>query len=194
MIRLVHPETNKLSEPVNRLDILNSIDTRTHLLVQLTPDVNHDDPDFHLICKVVSKKEHFEEERRRKAQAKEAKKASRVSGEMAKKTLEINWAIDRHDLSHRLQRAKEFLEEGRILEILLAAKRRGRKATTDECNAVLRRIRDLVATVEGAKEKEVEPGKLGGAMKLQFLGRPLRQETAQGEAETAEGGPERQEN
>ena len=167
IITLVDSETNKLSEPRTRFDVLNTLDRKEYRLVQ----VDTDDPGTGAsipICKIVSKKEQFQQDRRKKKAQKEQAKKSSV--ESSTKTLELNWAIDQNDLGHRLDRMAEFLGEGRKVEIILAAKKRGRKATTVECQEVLKRIRSTVDQVVGARETKDMQGKLGAFSTLFFQG------------------------
>ena len=158
------PETNTLldeGEPRTRYDVLKSIDKKTHRLVQLSPDEEGKDPRYAIpVCKVISKKEMYEQDRRKKTQAKEKAKESAKVGSV--KTLELNWAIDGNDLGHRLERVAEFLGEGRRVEIVLAAKKRGRKASTAECEGVLKRIEGVAEEVRGASVLKALEGKVGG--------------------------------
>jgi len=167
VIYLVDPETGKLevdpkteaSKPVTRYDVMKNLDTKLYRLVQLSPD---DDPEHwdKPICKIVSKKSVYESEQRKKAQQKEAKAIK--SKEQSLKTLELNWAIDPNDLGHRLDKVKEFLAEGRKVEIVLASKKRGRKASAQECKDVLDKIKTAAGKVQGAVEAKPFEGKMAG--------------------------------
>ena len=117
----------------------------------------------------MSKKDAFDAEKRKKSAQKEAKKAAAAAASV--KTLELNWAIDQNDLGHRLGKVEQFLGEGRKVEIVLAAKKAGRKATLGECEQVLQRIRRNVSAVEGGREVRAMEGKLGGVATLFFQGR-----------------------
>lgn len=154
----IDPET---VEPklFTRYDVMKNLDTKLYRLVQLSPD---DDPNHRdrPICKIVSKKSAYEAEQRKKAQQKEAKAIK--SKEQSLKTLELNWAIDPNDLGHRLDKVKEFLAEGRKVEIVLASKKRGRKASPQECKDVLDRIKSAVGDVKGAVEAKPFEGKMAG--------------------------------
>ena len=123
------------------------------------------------VCKILSKKEVFLDAERKKAEAKEKRKISALASSV--KTLEINWAIDGNDLGHRMERLRGFLAEGRKVEVVLAAKKRGRKASEGECEGVLRRIRGVVEGVEGAREERGMVGRVGGFCTLAFVGRAL---------------------
>lgn len=112
------------------------------------------------VCKLVAKKALWLE---RQAKAKPKKDVK----DMAKQ-IELNWAIDPNDLKHRLDKMAEFLREGRRVEILLAPKKRGRKASEDEQDDVLRKIKDNAETVEGAEEWKAMEGKPPGQTVLHF--------------------------
>ena len=164
-------ETGKLSAPAARSQVLNSLDKETHWLVQLSPD-EPDNPQYIAVCRIESKKDALEAARRRKEHAKAAKKAGARTGEADAKTLELNWAIDANDLKHRLDKLRKFLEQGRRVEIVLAAKKRGRKASMDECSALIQKIKDVMESVPGARERpEGMEGKIGGMTKWSIQGK-----------------------
>lgn len=163
VIQLVNPETNALDDPVTRYDVLNTLDLKTHRLVQVA------DAKPYPVCKIVSKKEEYAAEKRRKEQQKEVKQAA--AKERSIKTLELNWAIDGNDLAHRLEKVRTFLEEGRRVEIVLAAKKRGRKASKEECEEVLGKIREVAEGVRGAKEPKGFEGVVGGFATMVWQGK-----------------------
>nr|POF13465.1 hypothetical protein CFP56_02488 [Quercus suber] len=171
LITLVDPTTNQPeSRPRTKFDVLLTLDEKTHRLVQLTPDPSPPTYDFIPICKIVSKKDEYDRERARKAQQKDVKKAKLL--ESSVKTLELNWAAAPNDLAHRLDKVKEFLEEGRKVEIVLAVKKRGLKASPEQCAEVLRKIRKVVDEVDGAREVKAMQGKVGAFATLSFQGTP----------------------
>jgi translation initiation factor IF-3 len=152
--------------------------------VQLELHAEHKIP----VCKIISKRDEYENAKRKKAASKEAKKQSFKGSEQGMKTLELNWAIDQNDLGHRLEKLKQFLEEGRRVEVVLAGKKKGRKATKEECEALLDRIETTVEETEGAKEKGPMEGKIGGVAKLTFLGKVVkRAEVSGSEAPASKG-------
>lgn len=179
MIQLVNPETNTLDEPVTRYDVLANLDLKTHRLVQLSEDKPYP------VCKIVSKKEEYAAEKRRKEQQKEIKQAA--AKERSVKTLELNWAIDGNDLAHRLEKVRSFLEEGRRVEIVLAAKKRGRKASKEECQEVLEKIRAVAEGVRGAKESKPMEGAVGGFATLIWQGKAGAAQAAQPAKAVAQG-------
>ncbi|CZT23586.1 uncharacterized protein RCC_09300 [Ramularia collo-cygni] len=167
-IYLIDPETNALPPtPVTRYDTLKTLDTRTHRLVQLSPD-EPNNPSFIPVCKIISKKEAYISEQKKKLAAKEAKKVNARGSEAGMKTLELNWAIDTGDLAHRLEKLRGFLEEGRRVEVCFRGKKRGRKASLEECEKVLEQVREVAQGVDGVREKGLE-GKIGGVASVEFF-------------------------
>jgi translation initiation factor IF-3 len=141
-------EEGKLNEPRSTADILSSIDRKTHSLVVVVPG----EPGVPPICKIMNKQAMREAEKAKT-------KASKNPGATIK-TIELNWAIDGNDLGHRLNKVKEFLSKGFKVEVALAEKRKGRKATEEEAEGLLRKIREAVKEVDGAKETKPMEGKL----------------------------------
>ncbi|KAI9860755.1 MAG: hypothetical protein M1813_005678 [Trichoglossum hirsutum] len=144
-----HPPT-----PVRKL--LASFDRKLYHLVAVSPIESGQTP----ICKIVSRKELRDRER-----VKPVKNPANIV-----KQLELNWAIDSNDLGHRLNKMREFLEKGMRVEVILANKRKGRKASAEEAAAVMRRIREKTAEVEGAKEWRSADGKVLGQMTMFLQG------------------------
>jgi translation initiation factor IF-3 len=153
MIHLV-TEDNKLSPPQYTSSVLNSIDPKTHILmmVALPPERGSREEHEWPICKIVSKKALHEE----KAKAKKKENPSATV-----KTIELNWAIDPHDLRHRLQRMQYFLAKGYRVDVVMAGKRKGKKATAYEAANVVATVKQAVAEVEGAREWRAMDGEVG---------------------------------
>lgn len=128
-------------------------------------------------CRIISKKEQYELDRQRQKQKVQAKKNS---GEASTKTVELSWAIDGNDLAHRMKKVVEFLNEGRKVEVVLAKKKGGRKATGEECEGVVARILETVEGVKGAKVGKAMEGKVGGVLTLFFEGVKEKDKVAEG--------------
>jgi translation initiation factor IF-3 len=152
-------EDGRLEDPRPTYDILQSIDRKTQSLVTVAAG----EPGVPPICKIMDKKEMREAE---KARA----KAARGSG-VTTKTIELNWAIDDNDLGHRLKRAKDFLQKGNRVEFMMAAKKRGRQATPEQATELVKRIKDVIGEVEGAKETRAMEGKLLGLATIYVEGK-----------------------
>ncbi|KAH0564877.1 hypothetical protein GP486_001734 [Trichoglossum hirsutum] len=144
-----HPPT-----PVRKL--LASFDRKLYHLVAVAPIESGQIP----ICKIVPRKELRDRER-----AKPVKNPANIV-----KQLELNWAIDSNDLGHRLNKMREFLEKGMRVEVILANKRKGRKANAEEAAAVVRRIREKITEVEGAREWRSADGRVMGQMTMFLQG------------------------
>ncbi len=137
------------------------IDRRNELLIQVAgPEEGR-----WAVCKVMSKQALRESEKARAKNMKQAAKSSKV------KELELNWAIDEHDLQHRLDKLQGFLEKGHKVDVVLAGKRRGRQATLEECKIVLKKVRDRVLQTEGAREVREKEGEMPGPVMLHLEGK-----------------------
>lgn len=144
--------------------LLRSINRNEDALVQVAegnPSLPPDNPQRWPTVKVMSKRAIRE---RAAEQAKVARKAHKT--QKTGKIVEISWQIEPHDLKHRLAKAKDFLEGGHKLEIMLAQKKRSKKVVElDDCEDILERIRDELQAISGAHEVRTE-GKLGEEMTL----------------------------
>ncbi|CAK7273806.1 hypothetical protein SEPCBS57363_005837 [Sporothrix epigloea] len=89
---------------------------------------------------------------------------------VAKKELELSWGIESHDLGHRLKKLHEFLEKGLLVEMTLMRKKGKREATKPEAKELLRRIRETIASVPGAKETKGMEGELLRTVRLTIQG------------------------
>lgn len=118
-------------------------------------------------CKLVPKEEIIQASR-----IKLEKKKKKVN---TSKEIQLNWAIDLKDLEHRLERMKEFLSEGRNVEVLLAVKKRGKRANAVEAETVVRRVDEAVASVPGAQEQKTREGTVGGLLRLFYRGSRAQQ-------------------
>ena len=147
--------------------VLSRLDRTAEHLVQLSP-ANATAGKL-AICKIFTKAGLRETQRAKVNAVKEAKKKV-----VTNKILEVNWAIADGDLGNKATQLESFLREGRRVEVLLARKKRARVATGEECRKVLKRIRDAIKAVPGAKEEKTE-GKIGEKMSLVFENRKMKE-------------------
>jgi translation initiation factor IF-3 len=140
------------------------MDRKTQSLVVVAPG----EPGVPPICKIMDKKAMRDAE---KAKVKNAR-----SSTVTTKTIELNWAIDGNDLKHRLERMKEFLGKGWRVEILMAAKRKGRKASEEEGRELMERIKEAVGSVEGARETKPMEGKVLGTATIYAEGKAAQKQ------------------
>jgi translation initiation factor IF-3 len=172
-INLVN-EDGKYFTNVPITDALFKVNRMTHYLVQVTPgkvdEFGHQDPDDLPTCRIMSKMA-LREQHKRKIETLRRQAKGQTAG-LAMKNLELNWAIAPGDLKHRLERLKEFLREGRKVEVLLGPKKRGRKASEEEANAVMKAVRDAVGECRGSSEVKSE-GTVGAVLTVVFEGRKV---------------------
>lgn len=117
------------------------------------------------VCRIID----IEVERKAEADRAKAERKKNVGS----KELELNWAIDPHDLGHRLDKLREFLSKGMFIEVRLlrkSLKKGKRQATLDEANEVLRRIRETMAEVPGSVDAKAAEGEILRMMKLSLKG------------------------
>ncbi|KAJ5127108.1 hypothetical protein N7448_007887 [Penicillium atrosanguineum] len=147
-VQLVNKD-NDLDPPIRLSQVLASFDHREWFLQQVSEGA----PDRPPVCKILNKKETKIKE---KARAKAAK-ATKIQT----KKLELNWAIDAHDLKHRLGQLTTFLEKGAKVELVLTKKKGKRAATVDEIKHVMQSVMDTTKEIGGTQVKamEGEPGK-----------------------------------
>ncbi|KAF2659846.1 hypothetical protein K491DRAFT_688944 [Lophiostoma macrostomum CBS 122681] len=120
-------------------------------------------------CKVVPRMQ-LRLQHQRKLDIERRQKQGQGAGPGAK-NLELNWAIAGGDLSHRLEKLREFLREGRKVEVMIGPKRRGKKASDEECQSMMEAVRSAVEDVKGAREVKQPDGVMGDVMTLTFEGK-----------------------
>ncbi|KAI1312966.1 hypothetical protein F5Y03DRAFT_339834 [Xylaria venustula] len=123
-------------------------------------------------------------------EAKAAKAAEREAKQLAQqsKTLEINWSIAPHDLSHKMKRLEGFLRKRMRVEIILARKKGTRKATAEETHALAEKIREAVTSVPNASEYRRPDGNVGGVLRMFFEGSQGGKKVKEGEDKEGEEG------
>lgn len=138
--------------------LLTTFDRATYRLRQVALDQEDNLP----ICKLITEQELWAERRQKEKPKKTVADTS--------KQVELNWAAERNDVEHRVKKLQEFLREGRKVEVLLAPKpqRKGRKATPEEIEGMLKTLRAAVAEVEGAAEWKAMDGVEGKQSILYF--------------------------
>jgi len=149
--------------PTPTPQLLLKVNPRTESLVVVAlPDPKAADSPQYPLCKIVNKV--AEEQARRERRKSERLKAVQL------KELELNWAIDPHDMEHRLRKMRGWLEKGMRVEVLLMNKKHKRAATREEAKEALRKVRNALSEVPGAKEVGNGDGELGKSLKLRFDG------------------------
>jgi translation initiation factor IF-3 len=172
---------------VTLADALRKYNRVTHHLLLVSPgtvdEFGISDPNDLPTCKVVTKinlRDNFQ----KKVELKRREEAAALGVTVDAKKLELNWAIAGGDLAHRLARLREFLMEGKKVEVTFSAKgkRRGKQAAPEEAEAVLEAVKEAVAECPGAKEFQAADGNVGGLMTLFFEGKDLSEKPEKAEA------------
>lgn len=71
---------------------------------------------------------------------------------------------------------REFLEKGYRVDVLLVGKRKKRKASPEEAAETLRKVKESIGLVEGAREWKSMEGKVGVQVMLYIEGRAKKDE------------------
>ncbi|KAF3398569.1 hypothetical protein F1880_005927 [Penicillium rolfsii] len=148
LVQLVDEQQN-LMPPRRLVEVLDSFDRSKFFLLQVSPAEADRPP----VCKILNKMEAKQHEK--------AKMKSAKVGKVQTKQIELNWAIDAHDLSHRLKQLTNFLEKGRKVEVIMKRKKAKRSPTVDEIKQVIQSVLDTTREAGGTQVKamEGEPGK-----------------------------------
>lgn len=166
-VRLVDGE-NKLTEPTLLHSLLSSINRETEH-VRRVSDGENGIP----IVKVITKQSLID-----MINAKEMLAKKKEISEPTKQ-VELNWAIDGNDLAYRLKRIEEFLRGGKRVEVMIAPKRKGRRAEREEIMVLIEKIKECVQGVEGASEWKPMEGQLGKVVEMYFKGTEQKQGRAE---------------
>ncbi|OAL00177.1 hypothetical protein IQ06DRAFT_276805 [Phaeosphaeriaceae sp. SRC1lsM3a] len=165
-------------------DALAQINRTTQYLVQMSEskvdEFGNLDPNDVPVVKVVSKIALREQHQRKLELAR--RQAKGLGAGPAPKNLELNWAIAPGDLKHRLGRLKEFLDEGRKVEIMLGPKKKGRAATEDEVRGVMISIEEVVQEVKGSREVKRQ-GNVGGVLMVTLEGKKTQEKKGENKGE-----------
>jgi translation initiation factor IF-3 len=170
VINLVDPDgTYHKDVPLD--EALRSFNKVTHHLVQMTPgkvdEAGNPDPDNLPTCRIISKID-LRAQHERKVETMRRQETGRSATGPTSKSLELNWAIAAGDLKHRLESLKRFLREGRKVEVLLGPKKKGKQASQEEAEMVMKRVREAVGECKGKEVKS--EGQVGGIITVVFEG------------------------
>ncbi|KAF1918573.1 hypothetical protein BDU57DRAFT_538111 [Ampelomyces quisqualis] len=176
------------------IEAVSQVNRTTQHLVQLVPgrvdEFGRPDPDDPPTCRVIDKLALRQQHAKKLDLARRQAKGHGTGP--SPKSMELNWAIAGGDLKHRLKQLRGFLGEGRKVEVMVGPKKRGRKATEEEVQALVAALQDALSEVEGAKEVRRE-GEVGGVLMMTFEGKKEkknREKNKKGEVEEMEEGEE----
>lgn len=142
-VRVKTPD-GKISPPVDLRRVLNSLNRTTSHVLQLSKPGEHE----FAIVQVVQRADLIKQIKEKEAAQRRVQHAQK---EKKPKQIELNWAISSNDLQLKLKQMEDFLRKGKKVELLLASKRRQRKASAEEAEALLKTLKDKIQEV-GAVE------------------------------------------
>ncbi|TGZ84189.1 hypothetical protein EX30DRAFT_381692 [Ascodesmis nigricans] len=120
------------------------------------------------ICKLISNEQlvlqHQKAYREKKERQAALKGRSARNQKHIVKTLEFTWAIDPHDLGHRLRKMKGFFEKGNRVEVTIGVKRGMKKMTIEQVRELARIVDEFA--LRYAKEKQEPEGDVGKKLTL----------------------------
>lgn len=172
LVQLVSAETGRVLPPEPPSGILARMDRKKFFLVQVSgPEI----PDA--VCKIVSKHEAREYEKRKVAVSKRE--------ESPPKELELNWSIGPNDLRRKMDLLKEFLEEGKQVVVRLKRAKRWVEPSAKEVEILEDYVAKVVETVVGTKEYKPRQdlkawGKQTGIVCLYLKGPTKKQDNVEG--------------
>ncbi len=112
----VDPATSSLSGPAQLADLLAALD-RTRFSLQLV-DPSHEPP----IVRIIDKKAQYTKEKALKQKSKD-KEAESKGGSGPAKEVQISYSTTKHDLGHKLTKAKELLDKRGKVNVILVSKK-----------------------------------------------------------------------
>ncbi|KAK2745265.1 hypothetical protein FQN57_003960 [Myotisia sp. PD_48] len=121
-------EDGKLGEAELLRQVLFRIDRKQSCLLQVRPKTE----DRHPVCKIVTRESVMA--------PKDEPKALKKPASISTKQIELNWAIDPHDLLYRLGQLESFLDKGKRVQLILTRKPKKRKATPEEAEKLVKAV------------------------------------------------------
>lgn len=152
-VRMRQPDGG-LSQPESLRSAMSCVKQGTEHLVQISKV----DEDGMAICRIMTITDLLKQKKDKERLQKEHKKSIKQS---VPKQIELNWAIGPNDLEHKLTQMKDFIKDGKKVEVVLASKKKQRRATPEEGQEVLRKVREKLAEADGREIKEMEGGEVG---------------------------------
>ena len=152
-VRIIMPEGG-LSPRESLISAMSRVRQGTEHLVQRSKV----DEDGMVICRIMTIADLLQQKEAKERTLKEQRRSSKQN---VPKKIEINWAIGSNDLEHKLTQLKRFIQDGKKVEVVLANKRRQRRATPEEGRELLSKIRMKLAEADAEEIKEIQGGDVG---------------------------------
>ncbi|CAG8520386.1 2141_t:CDS:1 [Ambispora leptoticha] len=148
----------KMEGILDTKELLSTIDRGKYWLVEVSPNANPP------VCKLVDKKETFAKQKTLKQKA----KVLLHSGHL--KEVRLSWSVSDNDFSRKISKAKEFLQKGYNLRIIVKTRKGGNRPSPQDEISMHKRIVDELT--EYAKEvKKPDFGK--GTLTIDITGKGL---------------------
>lgn len=148
-VQMVQPD-GKLAPVQSLMEVLRLVNRDEEHVVQVSPPNNHRPT---AVVRILKRADLIKQKLDKQ---KTQQKQQRTMKDRAPKQIELNWAIGPHDLDIKLGQLESFLGKGKTVEIILAAKRKQRKANEEEGAEVLKKIRDKMGDIDGREVKPME--------------------------------------
>lgn len=175
--KIVFRKADGLSEPQWLVEVLKNADLKTDQLECIALPGPTNRGLLYPICRFMNREQ-------LKREQKEREKAARRSKVMTKE-MEINWAITKHDLGHKLKQLLKFLQKGCQCEITFQNKVRGKKkATMEEMQETVRLVKEAIMDIPGANEYKSADGSVGSPVYKMFW-QATPKKGAEGESQTS---------
>ncbi|TLD24244.1 hypothetical protein PspLS_06657 [Pyricularia sp. CBS 133598] len=159
--KIVFREADGLSEPQSVVEVLKNGDLKTNQLECIALPGPTNKGLLYPVCRFMNREQLRREQ-------KEREKAARRTKVMTKE-MEINWAITKHDLGHKMKQLLKFLQKGCQCEITFQNKLRGKKkATMEEMQETVRLVREAIMEIPGANEYKTADGSIGSPVYKMF--------------------------
>ncbi|KAK4049006.1 hypothetical protein OIV83_004367 [Microbotryomycetes sp. JL201] len=156
---LVDPETSGLMAPASLRSILAALD-RTRFSILLV-DGQHDPP----ICKILDKKQQYEQQRAKDKAKKQAANAPGATGSGQAKEVQLTWSTTLHDLGHKLNKAKDMLAKGSRVTVIIKDKK-GAERPTQQAKTQL--FANVEQTLQDHGQLKKRPEYKGGQCMMEF--------------------------
>ena len=158
LVRLVDPNSGKVTGPFKPQDIVAKIDRKAFALVQVAPGAASAanaktaqaaswTMDELPVCKLVSKRDEYHKQREAK------KRAQSHAAPTTTKDLQLTWGVSGNDLAHKLSRARKDLARGHKVHAVILSKKGTRRVypgTPEDAQRVelVRSIQDALCVAE----------------------------------------------
>ncbi|RUS22323.1 translation initiation factor IF-3, C-terminal domain-containing protein [Endogone sp. FLAS-F59071] len=129
-------EEGKLFSNVSVQQILRSIDRSAYFLIEVDPNAQPQP-----VCRAIAKKLLFD-----KQKASKNKKKNTFSPEQVLKEIQFGWNVAEHDVKHKLNHARQFLERGNKVNIVISSKKGAPKVTNEAQMTLIGKVKDELSS------------------------------------------------